>query len=264
MRRGTSTSRRWREVRCGRSSTSAIRAGKRRKAKATRASKRAARKAVEDKVEEALRFSGSEFRPSTTLAQVAEIWLAGVQAMVGSEDETRSPGTLDTYRSTVQRPSTAGLGELRISEFEVGVFEDFLTDVRARKSLSTAKLCRTALSGICGLLVRRKALPQNPMRDVARLERGRARKDKRTLAREEVAQWLAVIDADEFSRDRDLPDLVRLLLATGVRLGEALALSWDEVDLEVGVMSRGLDGDSGDGPGDHPQDTRRHPHRTGR
>jgi integrase len=36
---------------------------------------------------------------------------------------------------------------------------------------------------------------------------------------------------------KDLPDLLRFMLATGVRIGEALAVRWQDVDLASGVVS---------------------------
>jgi integrase len=50
---------------------------------------------------------------------------------------------------------------------------------------------------------------------------------------EEVRRWLAVLDANEYARHKDLPDLVRFLLGTGCRLGEALGVHWEDVDLRI-------------------------------
>jgi integrase len=36
---------------------------------------------------------------------------------------------------------------------------------------------------------------------------------------------------------KDLPDLYEWMLATGVRIGEALAVSWEEVDLVAGTVA---------------------------
>ena len=96
-------------------------------------------------------------------------------------------------------------------------------------------------SGVCELLVRRDALRVNPVRDVSRLERGRGCVT-RALSGPQVRVWLRMLDADAdadadaYAQRKDLPDLVRFLLATGVRLGEALAITWDDVDLDVGVV----------------------------
>jgi integrase len=35
---------------------------------------------------------------------------------------------------------------------------------------------------------------------------------------------------------RDLPDLTRWTLATGLRIGEALAVAWSDVDLDAGTV----------------------------
>ena len=41
-----------------------------------------------------------------------------------------------------------------------------------------------------------------------------------------------ILDRSELACQADLPDLVRFLLGTGCRIGEALALIWPNVDLE--------------------------------
>ena len=44
---------------------------------------------------------------------------------------------------------------------------------------------------------------------------------------------LAQLEADEIAVRRDLPDLTRWLLGTGVRIGEAIAVSWDDIDIDA-------------------------------
>jgi integrase len=46
-------------------------------------------------------------------------------------------------------------------------------------------------------------------------------------------QWLS---SDEQSVECDLPDLVLFLAATGLRIGEALAVQWADVDLDEGTV----------------------------
>jgi integrase len=45
------------------------------------------------------------------------------------------------------------------------------------------------------------------------------------------------VDAHPYARRKDLPDLVRFLLGTGVRIGEALAVRWDDVDLDRATVT---------------------------
>ena len=53
---------------------------------------------------------------------------------------------------------------------------------------------------------------------------------------EAARQLRMFLTYDEKARRRDIVDLVDVMLATGGRIGEALALVWDAVDLEVGTL----------------------------
>ncbi|WP_236789336.1 site-specific integrase [Amycolatopsis sp. GM8] len=54
---------------------------------------------------------------------------------------------------------------------------------------------------------------------------------------EERREWLSQLELDPKAVAKDLPDLTRFMLATGVRIGEALALCWEDVDLDNGRAS---------------------------
>jgi site-specific recombinase XerC len=49
--------------------------------------------------------------------------------------------------------------------------------------------------------------------------------------------WLAMLDANEFAQRHDLPELARSMLATGLRLGEALGITWADIDLTAGSVA---------------------------
>jgi integrase len=98
--------------------------------------------------------------------------------------------------------------------------------------VATTKTCRTVVSGVMGLAVRHEAVLYNPAREVSRIPGGR-RKVPRALTTDERDRWLGALDADPRAIRKDLPDLTRWMLATRVRIGEALAVSWSEVDLEA-------------------------------
>lgn len=54
---------------------------------------------------------------------------------------------------------------------------------------------------------------------------------------DELRAWLAVLDGDEFAQRHDLPELARFMVATGVRLGEALGVTWADLDLSAGSVA---------------------------
>lgn len=144
-------------------------------------------------------------------------------------------GTAGTYRSILDRQVLPGLGEFRVCELTVAPLDRFLTAVRRSTGSATAKTARSVISGAIGLAVRQGALSSNPVRDTSPLGAGR-RKGPRALTTEEREQWFAQLDGDDVAVRKDLPDLCRFMLATGVRIGEALAVYWSDVDLEAATV----------------------------
>ncbi|MFT4086326.1 MAG: tyrosine-type recombinase/integrase [Gordonia sp. (in: high G+C Gram-positive bacteria)] len=73
-----------------------------------------------------------------------------------------------------------------------------------------------------------EAVQRNPMRDVSvTVERVKPR----ALTVEQTRDILAGLRADPKSVRSDLPDLVSFLAATGVRISEALAVRWSDLEL---------------------------------
>ena len=209
-------------------------AGQWRSVQATAESKTAARRRVMAALERELQTSGSgEYTSRTTFAVVAEDWFRQIEDLV--EHGHRSPSTLGLYRHVLDRHVLPGLGSLRLSEISPARIDRFLQDKRRATGYSTAKLCRSVASGVCGLGVRRDALRSNPVRDVSTLEK-RGGREARALTPDECREWLELLDSSEYAVHKDLPDFVRFLLGTGCRLGEAVGVRWEDVDLDRHVL----------------------------
>lgn len=175
-----------------------------------------------------------DFPPSSLLEAGVRTWLDGFAAQVARG--ARSPSTLDLYRNVTDRLVIPGVGGLRLAEVTVPNLDRFVQSVLTEHGYATAKLCRSVLSGVCGFLVRRGGLPANPVRDLTPLEVDHDR-TARAMTPEEVRAWLTVLDESEFARRWDLPDLTRFMLATGLRLGEALGVTWADVDFAAGTVT---------------------------
>jgi integrase len=74
-----------------------------------------------------------------------------------------------------------------------------------------------------------------PVREVARIE-STARHKPRSLTAKERRQWLSAVQTSDKALAWDLPDLSLMMLATGCRIGECLAIGWEEVDLDRAMV----------------------------
>lgn len=117
-------------------------------------------------------------------------------------------------------------------EITVPLIDRFLGALRRSVGWSTAKSCRSVLSGVLGLAVRYGVLGANPIRDAMRVE-GRPTRAPRALTRHERRELFTALAADPVARRHDLLDLTRFLLATGQRIGECLAVAWLDIDLDA-------------------------------
>ncbi|GMA87501.1 hypothetical protein GCM10025868_27510 [Angustibacter aerolatus] len=104
--------------------------GRRRRARATATSKAAARRAATRAVDRAL-LAGDGYVEPLTVAEAAEQWVAGIEAQV--ERGTRSPTTLDVYRSALRVHVLPAIGGWRVHEPTPGRLDRFLTTVQAQR-----------------------------------------------------------------------------------------------------------------------------------
>ncbi|WP_329788699.1 site-specific integrase [Lentzea sp. DG1S-22] len=177
--------------------------------------------------------TGDSLTPDSRFKDALDAWQVKFQKFV--DMGKRSPSSLDTYRSILGRHVLPGLGELRIREMTVARIDAFLGALWRSVGVDSAKTARSVISGALRIAVRDRALDTNPVRDTDPLESGR-KKSPRALTREERLLWLEVLESDPVAVRKDLPDLSRFMMATGVRIGEALAVYWDDVDFEAGTV----------------------------
>ena len=172
--------------------------------------------------------SGYVIAPETKVAVVAEKWFGDL--------EGKSPSTMQAYRDRLDRQVLPALGGVRVRELSVGLVDRHLAAVRAAHGPALARMTKSVLSGICALACRHDALKANPCRDVARIP-SKPRRTPRSLTVDEVKAVRTWLDEDPKALDRDLPDLVAFMAATGLRIGEACAVSWSDVDLDAGTVT---------------------------
>jgi integrase len=172
-----------------------------------------------------------EITRETRLNQLAESWIDEITA-----EERLRPQTIHRYQTSLRTAILPALGNLRIREASVGRLDKFLRGI-AKDHPSAAKGAKVVLGQMFALAVRHGAIPTNPVRDTGRLRKPRrkvvALTDEHLQAvRAAIRNWQQPVPGKPGPRHTgDLADIVDLMLATGARIGEILALRWEDLDL---------------------------------
>lgn len=153
----------------------------------------------------------------TRVDELADVWLAFPHGW--------STGTQRTYQSAVRSQIRPALGALRIAEVSPGVISRALTAMAARSGPGSAKTARACLSGMFTFAVQDGAIAANPVRD-ASAKITMTRKAPRALTVSETERLRCLLRDSPRACELDMPDLVDWMLATGCRIGEALALRY--------------------------------------
>lgn len=192
-----------------------------------------AENALKEALRDRARLPSEDLTPETRLLRVAEEWVKEL------ERRDVSDGTKDLYKRNLKHV-LRGMGGLQMREVTVPAVDRFLEALMVNSGLETARLCRVVLRGICGLAVRKGALSLNPVRDAVAIPRKTV--EPRTLdlaevvrSRAQLAAWDARRSNGGVLRRTDLADPVDMILGTGIRSGEVLALRWEADVHLVGI-----------------------------
>lgn len=169
--------------------------------------------------------AGAPVRDSaTTVAAWIEDWTT--KALPASD---RKQATIDLYTTIARGHIVPKLGNLRLDRLRPSDVEALiLAKRRAGLSASTTRTIYAVLRAALDVAVRDGLIRSNPAAAVKRptVER----KDAAFLNADQAQQLLEAVRGDR------LETLFRLMLATGLRRGEALALHWQDVDLDTAVL----------------------------
>lgn len=161
----------------------------------------------------------------TPLSVVVTGWIASTL-----EASDRKPSTKVTYATLLRsQVLTDDIASKPLADLKPSHVEQLAVRMRVKGcSPSTVRQTYTVLRSVLETAVRDELLATNP---AARVKRpGVPRTEARYLTITEVAVLL------EVAKDSRYAPLFRLLVSTGLRRGEALALRWQDVDLTNGLL----------------------------
>ncbi|MEX5259575.1 tyrosine-type recombinase/integrase [Kocuria sp. CPCC 205263] len=196
--------------------------GRTRLVERTAGSKAKAEKALKEAFIDRATPSNEDITGDTRIHALAAAW------WVGFLEKDRAPATVRRYKEVLDSYVLPKLGGVRIREASVGLLDNALRSVRDKHGAPTAKLCQTVLRQMFALAARRNAVPMNPMRDVEPVH-----------VEHKAVQALTVPQVQDLRSklSGDVLDVLDVLLATGGRIGEVLAIRWEDVELN-GTKSR--------------------------
>jgi integrase len=175
--------------------------------------------------------NSSDITANTLVNTLAELWFDEVTGQ-----EELSAQTLDRYRSCYQQAIRKPLGRLRIREATVGRLDKFFKTL-AKAHRAQAHNAKVVLKQMFAMAVRHGAISTNPIRDIASLPSRRRtvvalETDNLESVRAAIRRWQQPVPGKSGPHhSSDLADVVDLLLATGARIGEILAIRWQDLNL---------------------------------
>jgi integrase len=185
-----------------------------------------------------------EWTPTTKLIRAGELWLTEI----GRSDSGLSERTVTDYGRTFHRYIDAQGSTLRgltlTQANDPQRLRRFLQAVADRHGTGAAKITRSVLSGILSMAVDNGTLSTNAMRQVRAVKAQNVKETERdtdrAFTREERDGVIAHADAlaetpagrpQTARKWQTTADLIAFMAGTGVRIAEARALRWEDVDL---------------------------------
>lgn len=160
---------------------------------------------------------------SLSLGEWLDEWLV-------EQEHRLQPSTLVSYRDGVRRLKEH-VGRRKLREVDVDVVARLVSELQKKGYKAwTIRGTLTPLSRAMQTAQRRGFVSSNPVRELDKSERPKGDQRKmRILSSEEIAVLLPAVS------DGYRP-LITALLFTGMRIGEALALEWSDVDFDGGLV----------------------------
>jgi integrase len=133
-----------------------------------------------------------------------------------------SPKTTSSYRTAMEEFQRA-MGDRQLKEYGIRDVEDFILKKRGDLSLHSVRSYHTHLSAAFEVARKWGYIEDNPFRKVKRVKPPQS--TPVFVTKDQFQTLLQLCD------DQDLKDVLLTAVMTGMRLGELMAIRWEDVDL---------------------------------
>jgi integrase len=162
-----------------------------------------------------------------TVADYSERWLAQVAA-------TRKPRTIHIYRTTLRLHVAPAVGMTPVRNLTRPRLRDLLvTLLNAGKARGTVSVVLAVMRSMLEAAVEDGLIPANPCSKLGQAFRlGVSTEPERVKAldQDQVSAVLGAVHMAEQSHDRRFYPLLFTIARTGLRIGEAIGLKWEDLD----------------------------------
>lgn len=141
-------------------------------------------------------------------------------------------GTYNTYRAAIESKIKPGVGDLKLSEATVPRLDRFVKSLIATPS--QARTSRTVLIAMFNLAVRQGAVSRNTAKDTMPISA--QKRTVKVIALDDIHAMRQLFSQFDQTHISELRELSSILMATGCRIGEALAIRWEDIDFDAGVL----------------------------
>ena len=137
--------------------------------------------------------------------------------------------TKDSYGYALDRWVYPRIGSRQISQVDVNVIADLIAELNQTYSGATVRNCLKPLSRMFAYAKRRGWVSSNPVSELDRSEMPKGSPKR-----------MRILDTEEINRLLKVKTVYRTMFMTaifaGLRRGELLALTWDDIDLANGII----------------------------
>jgi integrase len=151
-------------------------------------------------------------------------------------EDGRASRTLDTYRYHAGKLGKFIAG-VRVGEATPPRIDAALRSMRSAHGPTMARRARTLLRGGLQLAVMANVVGANPVRDVQMIRSKKRPQGAKALTADELRELLTKLRDSETCRKADPVHPIAVLIASGLRRSELLALRWSDFDAQAGTVS---------------------------
>ena len=141
-------------------------------------------------------------------------------------------GTVYNYKSAYNNHIKPVLGNVRVKDINTPRLTQFVQSLKLQPE--TVRKIYVVLQSIFHRGVEQGFIRDTPCRNVI-LPKNRNKKKKPVLDEEQTRRFMTLIE--EKKCDPDIKRIIKVLLYTGMRCGECLALSWNDINFEEMTIS---------------------------